>query len=116
MCYRVRQEQAEPERAGATPPQRPSTLERLRARVIGAVAAALVAGLAAAALLMPSSTPAVSAAKASAAPAPVAAGAESTVPVAGVVEQTSTAMDDGVPTSSSSEVAKSARGHCDHEL
>jgi hypothetical protein len=72
-----------------------------------------VALVAAAALLMPGPTPAVTSEKAA---APVAV-STAEVPVSSgvVIEQTSTTLDDGVP-SSTPEVRSSKAGHCDHSL
>jgi hypothetical protein len=110
MCYLVREQQAQPEpRGSSTPP----SLERLRPRVIGAVAAALVAGLALAALVPPSAPAGVKATE-PAAPAPLVSRA-SVLPAASVVELTSTTLDDGVP-SSKAEMAKAGLGHCEHGL
>jgi hypothetical protein len=115
MCYRVR----EPDRQHDNVTQQvlpPSTsrLSFIRPRVVGALAAVLVALVATAALLLPSSTPAVSSEKAAApvAVSNVAVPARSDV----VIEQTSTTLDDGVP--SSTEVARNTvrSGHCDHGL
>jgi hypothetical protein len=115
MCYRVR----EPERKldnvtqVPVPPQRQSFL---RPRVVGAVAAALVALVATAALLLPAPTPAVSSEKAAAATTTVSRvdKADRSGPV---IEQTATTMDDGVP-SAGTDVAtvRSSAGHCDHGL
>jgi hypothetical protein len=115
MCYRVRDTDRQGEGAAAEPRSPGSTF--IGPRVAGAIAAALVAVVAVAAMLMPASTPAVSADKA-AAPAAVSDVTLAKVAAserAGVaIEQTSTALDDGVP-SSSTEVAHPVRsGHCDH--
>jgi hypothetical protein len=110
--------QAEPGREGASQPS--SGLERLRPRVAGAVAAVLVAGFALAALVAPSSLPRATLEKAQAAPIPVTAqallpvAAKSTVPPGGVVEQTSTAIDDGVPTALNE--TRRLGGDCHHGL
>jgi hypothetical protein len=111
MCYLVREKQAEAaERGGAT---LPPSLNRLRPRWAGAVAAALIGGLAVAALVAPPSTPPLLNTKDSA-PAPLASRAV-TVPAAAVVEQGSALpVDDGVP--STSDVVKAGMGHCDHGL
>jgi len=110
MCYLVREKQAEAaERGGAT---LPPSLNRLRPRWVGAVAAALIGGLAVAALVAPPSTPPLLNTKDSA-PAPLASRAVA-VPTAAVVEQGSAPVDDGVP--SASDVVKAGMGHCDHGL
>lgn len=95
MCYGIRALQPEPRREGAAAP--PSTgLERLRPRLAGAVAALAVAGFATAAFLAPLPPPGLEpVVQATAAPAPVAA---QTVLPPGSLEQTSTGVDDGIPT------------------
>ena len=117
MCYWVRD--PDRQRAGVTQQPMPPEGTRLpfiRPRIAGAVAVALVALVAAAALLLPASTTAVSS-ETSAAPV-AATNFEATSDRSGVViEQTSTVVDDGVP--SSTEVARSSvrgSGHCDHGL
>lgn len=111
MCYLVREKQAgAAELGGAT---LPPSLERLRPRLIGAVAAALLGGLAVAAIVAsPTASPPLSA-KHSAAPAPLAATAVA-VPMTAVGGQGSLPMDDGVP--SASDVVKAGLGHCEHDL
>lgn len=107
MCYLIREQQAgAAERGGAA---LPPSLERLRSRWIGAVAAALMGGLAVAAIVAPPSASPPLEAKASA--APLAAGA---VPTPAVVELGSTPVDDGVP--SAPDVVRAGLGHCDHGL
>jgi hypothetical protein len=107
MCYLVREQQARAaERGGAT---LPPSFDRLRPRWIGAVAAALIGGLAVAALVAPPSTSPLLNTKDSAAPAPLASRAEA-VPTAAVVGQGSAPLDDGVP--SSSDMVKAGMGHC----
>jgi hypothetical protein len=108
MCYLVRQHQAE---AGRESPATPPSFN-VRPRWIGAAAATLVGGLALAAFVAPSSAPLLSAREA-AAPAPIVA-RTTPVPVAAVVEQVSTGVDDGVPTSS--DVVKAGTGPCHHDL
>ena len=94
MCYLVREQQAgAAELGGAT---LPPSLDRLRPRLIGAVAAALIGGLAVAAMVAPPSASPLLNAKDSAAPAPIAAMAVA-VPMTAVVEQGSAPLDDGVP-------------------
>ena len=111
MCYLFREQQAgAAERGGAT---LPPSLDRLRPRLIGAVAAALIGGLAVAAIVAPRSASPLLEAKNSAAPAPIAARSVA-VPTTTVVEQGSALVDDGVP--SASDVAKAGMGHCDHGL
>jgi hypothetical protein len=119
MYYRIRQEQTEHQVSGTT--LTPPSTDRLRPRLVGAAAVMLAAGLAAAALVMPSSQPAPTATiQQSAAPAlPLAdkttpSGAQEQTPIGpGVIEQISIAGDDGVPTNS--DLAKTAAG-CAHEL
>ena len=112
MCYLVRQLPSElpaGEPAG-TPP-----LPGVRPRWAGAAAATLVAGLAlAAALVSPQAGPdSVVTAKASGAPAPVAA-RSGKLPAGGGLEQTSLPMDDGVP--APAETSRASFGHCHHGL
>jgi hypothetical protein len=112
MCHWIR----EPDRRGDTASDvTPTGIRKLTGRMAGAIAAALVAVVATAALLMPSPTPAVSSEKAG---APVAA-STSEVPVSSgvVIEQTSTVLDDGVPSSAVDvRSTKASAGHCDHSL
>lgn len=105
MCYSLREQDRQRKGAAQEPPQ-PSTskLPFSRPRIAGAVAAGLVALVAAAALLWPSQTPALSSAK----PAQ---------PSAAVIEQTSAGVDDGVP--SVTDVARNGSvgdRHCAHDL
>ena len=107
MCYSLRewdrQRLGAMDEASRTPGSQPHFS---RPRVIGAVAAGLVALAAGAAVLWPSSTPAVSSDK--------AAQPSSTL----VIEQKSSGIDDGVP--SSTDVARSGATagmrHCEHDL
>lgn len=111
MCYLYREQQAEAAvRGGAT---LPPSLDRLRPRWVGAVAAALIGGLAVAAMVAsPSASPLLNA-KDSAAPAPLAARTVA-VPTTGAVEQSSLPVDDGVP--GAPDMVKAGMGHCDHSL
>jgi hypothetical protein len=110
MCYLIRERQAAPEeRGGATTPP---SFDRLRPRWIGAVAAALIGGLAVAALVAPASTSPRLHTKDSAPAAPLAARAV-TVPAAPVVEQDS-APGDGV--SSASYAKARMGGACPQDL
>lgn len=112
MCYLVREQQAGAAE-GAAP--LPPAIDRLRARWVGAAGAALIGGLALAALVTPStSTAPLLSAKDSGAPAPVASRSVS-VPAAGGAQQTSLPMDDGVPTATS-DTPKSGFGNCHHGL
>jgi hypothetical protein len=109
MCYLIREHQAgAAERGAAT---LPPTLDRLRPRWIGAVAAALIGGLAVAAIVAPPSASPLSKANDPAAPATIAAKA---VPTEAIVGQGSTPVDDGVP--GPTDTAKAGLGHCDHDL
>jgi hypothetical protein len=111
MCYLVREKQAgAAEGSGTT---LPPSLDRLRPRLIGAVAAALLGGLAVAAIVAPSTPSATLSVKESGAPAPITA-RTSAVPMTPVFEQCSLPLDDGVP--SASDVVKAGLGHCDHAL
>ena len=107
MCYSLRE--LDRQRNGAMQePLPPSTSKRpfSRPRIAGAIAAALAALVAAAALIWPSETPALSSVKPALPAAPV------------VIEQTSAGVDDGVP--SGTDVARSGRAvgerHCAREL
>jgi hypothetical protein len=117
MCYLVRQQQPEEERAG-TPPL--SSPERLRPRLIGAGAAALIGSLAvAAALVVPPPKPPVSEAKSVGAAAPAAVKSMPSNPgvnvtAEGGIERISMPGDDEVPTRS--DFVKSGLSHCDHDL
>ena len=111
MCYLFREQQAgAAERGGAA---LPPGIDRLRPRLIGAVAAALIGGLAVAAILAPPSASPPLNAKESAAPASLAARAV-VIPATAVVEQSSATVDDGVP--SAPDVVKAGVGHCDHSM
>lgn len=112
MCYLLRATQADARLSGATLP--PGS-ERLRARWVGAAALTMIAGLAvAAAFVAAPPKPELMSAKEVAAPTSVAARADKTtvVPAAAGVEQTSLAMDDGVPTAFNDK--KAAMGECHH--
>lgn len=111
MCYLYREQQAGAAQRGGT--TLPPSLDRLRPRLIGAVAATLIGGLAVAAILAPPSASPVLNAKDSAAPAPLAARAAA-VPTTAVVEQGSIPLDDGVP--SATDGMRAGMGHCDHAL
>src|SRR5688572_14669521 len=107
MCYLVRHHQARAAEGGSAP--QPPGLDRVRQRWSGAVAAALISGLAVAAIVAPSSTPSPTLRDSeSAAPAPITSNAAPAVPTAGVVETGSAPTDDGVP--GTSEVAKAGMG------
>jgi hypothetical protein len=111
MCYLFREQQAgAAERGGATLPPSP---DRLRPRLVGAVAVTLIGGLAVAAIVAPPSASPHLTARDSAATAPLAARAVA-VPTTAVVGQGSAPVDDGVP--SASDVVKSGIGDCDHGL
>lgn len=120
MCHRILQEHAEPRRAAGARPVEPPGLRRPRSRWIGAGAAALVAGLAAAAVIAP--TPHARIVEAEAVPvaalpvAPEPVSMNLTVPSTGVIEQTATTMDDGVPSAPATTTARSELGHCEHGL
>jgi hypothetical protein len=100
MCHLVRDAEFERQRAQQSLPPSEMTSPRPR-RLVGAVAAAVVAVVVAAvALLFPASTPAVSTSQPA---APVVS-----------VEQTSSGLDDGVPTTTASRDGGS--GCSSHEL
>ena len=101
MCYSLRDLERERRRAAQETLTTSDTEPRLsRPRLAGAIAAAVVAVAVAAALIFPSSTTAVSRVQ-----SPPAAPA--------VIEQTSSAMDDGVHPVAE---AKTGAGACDHGL
>jgi hypothetical protein len=113
MCYLVRHHQARAGEGGSAP--QPPSLDRIRPRWAGAVAAALIGGLAVAAIIAPSSTSSPTLRdRESAAPAPIASSAAAAVPMAAMVETGSAPVDDGVP--STSDVAKAGMGQCHHGL
>ena len=103
MCYWLREPDRQREHVVSQPV--PPSIPRLsRPRLVGAVAAVAAALVAAAVLLFPASTPAVSTTKAAA-------------PAGPVLEQTVSGMDDGVPSSTVASRSGGATGHhCDHEL
>ncbi|MDB5913464.1 MAG: hypothetical protein JWP22_2139 [Ramlibacter sp.] len=109
MCHLIRQQQAAPERDGIAPAPR---TDGLRARWTGAAAAALVAGLAVAALVDPPKASLVSKATA-AAPTELTSKAPTTR-AATVVEPGAVGADDDVPTSS--DVVKAGTDHCSHGM
>ena len=104
MCHWVREQDRRRDIAHGVLPAKPAFI---RPRVVGAVAVALVALTAATALPLATSTPA-SSSEQKAAVAAVAS--RSTQPAVSVIEQTSTALDDGVPS------GQRPGGHCDHGL
>ena len=113
MCYRVR----EPERRldhVTQVPLPPGEKSFVRPRLVGAVAAALVAVVATAAMLMPSSTPAVSSEQAVG--ATTVSRLDAPVTQGPVIEQTASMLDDDVPSSSSDVASAKTAGHCDHGL
>jgi len=99
MCHLVRDEEFERQRAQQSLPPSEMTSPRPR-RLVGAVAAVVAVIAAAVALLFPASTPALSTSQPA---APVAS-----------VEQTSSGLDDGVPTTTASRAGGS--GCSSHEL
>jgi len=105
VCYSLRELNRQRELAGQqpVPPSIPKAFVRPRV-VVGAIAAAVVAFVAAAVLLFPAPTPAVSATKAAAPGGPV-------------VEQTLSRMDDGAPSSTvTSRSGGALTHHCDRDL
>ncbi|MDB5940797.1 MAG: hypothetical protein JWQ13_363 [Ramlibacter sp.] len=112
MCYLVRRQQAEAAGAAVPPSQAP---QRLRPRLIAAVAAAVFGGLALAALTAAPPTPSLSSQQDAAPSAPLVTRA-ATVPTAGVVEVGSGPVDDGVPAAGTRDVANAGVGHCHHGL
>ena len=107
MCYLLREQQAGAAQPGGE--TLPSNEHRLRPRLAGVLAAALIGGLALAALT-PSGTPPLSK---DGAAAPVSRAA--VVPATAAVERSvAPVADDGVPTDTG--VAKAAMGECHHGL
>jgi hypothetical protein len=111
MCYMVRQQQ--PDRESSRGTTLPSGPDRVRPRWAGALAAALVGGVALAALVVPRSVPSEAGIvqERGAPAAPVTAKA-SLVPTGTVIEQTAAGVDDGVPGSE----MKTAASPCHHGL
>jgi hypothetical protein len=111
MCYLIREQQAGASEArGAT---LPPSIDRLRPRWIAALAAALIGGVAVAALVAPPSTSPLLKTKDSAPAVSLASGVA--VPTAAAaLERGSAPLDDGVP--STSDVVKAGLGHCTHGL
>ncbi|HWP12093.1 MAG TPA: hypothetical protein VNN06_09750 [Ramlibacter sp.] len=110
MCYLIREHSAGAAERGAA--ALPPSLERMRPRWIGAVAAALIGGVAVAALVaQPSVSPSLSV-KESAPPAAALASQAMAEPTA--AGPVSAPVDDGV--SSAMEVVKAGMGQCEHGL
>lgn len=110
MCYLVHEQQPEWEHRGTTLPDGP---QRMRPRWAGALAAALVGGVAFAALLVPKSVPPEAAVvQQAAAPQATVAARGSMVPTGTVIEQTTAGIDDGVP----APAMKAAASPCQHGL
>jgi hypothetical protein len=111
MCHWVRELDR---RRGIVGGELPAKSDFIRPRVVGAVAVALVALIAAAApLLLPTSTPAVSSEQGAAV---TTVAARVNEPAGSIIEQTTTALDDGVPSSEGPHDTVRAGGHCDHGL
>lgn len=111
MCELVREQQARAMETGAaTQPPGPA---RLRPVWAAAVVAALVGGVAVAALVAPQPAAPIVEAKQPAAPAPVVSKVMA-APPATVIEQGSTGLDDGVPGYPSG--ARAGGGDCHHSL
>lgn len=111
MCYLIREQRAGAAQAGdtAVPPH----LDRMRPRWAGAVAAALIGGLAVAAIVTPASVSPLLSADESAPAAPLAAGAV-TAPTQAAFRQSSMPVDDGVP--EKQDTLKAGMGDCSYEL
>lgn len=110
MCYLIREQRAGAQAGDTAAPQ---NLDRMRPRWAGAVAAALIGGLAVAAIVAPPSVSPLLSAKDSAGPAPLAASAVA-VPTEAAFRQSSTPVDDGVPTAP--DTVKAGMGNCSHAL
>lgn len=110
MCYLIREQRAGAQAGDTAAPQ---NLDRMRPRWAGAVAAALIGGLAVAAIVAPPSVSPLLSAKDSAAPAPLAASAVA-VPTEAAFRQSSTPVNDGVPTAP--DTVKAGMGNCSHAL
>ena len=109
MCYLVRDAAGRSESAPGLPSSGP---QRLRPRWAAAATAALVAGIAAAALVAPSPT-AVSI-KEPAAISTIATKSSAT-PLTPVVDQRGSGLDDGVP-GPTTETATARAGNCNHGM
>ena len=110
MCHWVREPDRRRDIVGT---ERPARSDFMRPRLVGAVADALLALVAAAAPLLSTSTPAVSSEQV-AAITPVAARVNA--PTGAIIEQTATTLDDDVPSSLPAHDTARAGGHCDHGL
>jgi hypothetical protein len=108
MCYLVREHKA----AAAEPSGTPPGVDRLRARWVGGVTAALIGGFALATLDAPPPAAPTEQAR-EAAPAVPFAARSSVIPPA-PLEQSAMPADDGVPTAT--EIAKAHAGDCHHGL
>lgn len=111
MCYLIREQRAGAVHGGDTAV--PQNLDRMRPRWAGAVAVALIGSLAVAAIVAPPAVSPLLSAKDSAAPAPLAASAVA-APTESAFRQSSTPVDDGVPTAP--DTAKAGMGNCSHAL
>ena len=110
MCYLIRERSASAAERGSA--ALPPSLERMRPRWIAAVAAALIGGVAVAALVAQPLVPASLVVKESAPPAAALASQAMAVPTA--AGPVSAPVDDGV--SSSTDVVKAGMGACEHGL
>lgn len=114
MCYLIRQRHLEAGGDAAT--EEPGS-SRLRPRWAAALGAMLIGGLAvAAAVVVPQTAPQRNVTPVAVGPHASSAlqSANATVAPAGVVEQTSVPVDDGVPTAY--DANRAAMGHCSHDL
>jgi hypothetical protein len=111
MCHWVLEKDRRRETVDEHLPAKP---DLIRPRLVGAAAVALIALLASAALLLPSSTPAVSN-EPGAVVAAVAA-PRMVEPSGPVIEQTAAALDDDVPSSQGPHDSAKTAGHCHHGL
>lgn len=117
MCYLARQQQAQSQPEATVPPLEPGS--RLRPRWAGAIATALVGGVAMAALVVPSWTPPSATERDPTAPTTMVTGAgpltlARTTLGAPVLEQTATTADDDVPTAG--DTLKAGVGGCHHGM
>lgn len=111
MCHWVREPDLHRETVGG---ELRGKSDFVRSRVVGVVAVALVALVAAAAPpLLSTSTPAVSAQQGVAV---TTVTARANVPTGSVIELTATSLDDDVPSSRGAPDTSRAGGHCDHGL
>ena len=113
MCYLIRERSASAAERGSA--ALPPSLERMRPRWIAAVAAALIGGVAVAALVaQPSVSPSLSLKESTPPAAALASQATQAVALPTAAGPVSAPVDDGV--SNSMDVVKAGTGPCEHGL